>query len=186
MKDATCPLEVKDIAISIIKKYHRGLPIHGEKPKTLKDRILEKTEIKINGCWIWKGAKSGSPSKNIRYGYINIDGKARRVHRVFYELYYNADIKGKTLMHSCDNPSCINPEHIFVGTPQDNMDDMINKGRDRHPRGEANKSKLNEKDIFEIKEMREQGETFVAIAKEFDISATHARNIVNNKKWKHV
>lgn len=75
-----------------------------------------------NECWLWKGA-----SKN-GYGVIWQDGKHKYAHQVSY-LLYKGDINDKCVCHTCDNPLCINPNHLSLGSHQENMMDMVRKGR---------------------------------------------------------
>ncbi len=80
-----------------------------------------------NECVIFKGLKD----KN-GYGRIIINGKPIKAHRLAYRLYHPKSgnkIRYKLICHHCDNPSCINPEHLFIGTPKDNTQDAVNKGR---------------------------------------------------------
>lgn len=93
---------------------------------SLQDRFHGKYEIQSNGCWFWKG------SKNFKgYGYIwggpDI-GKKLAAHRVSYEMHCGPIKEGMVVGHTCDNPSCVNPEHLHQMTPQENMDDKIAKG----------------------------------------------------------
>lgn len=93
---------------------------------SLLDRVLNKVEIDNNtGCWEFQGGKN-----NLGYGMIRDDKKMRTAHRVSYEEHNNTKIpKHLIVMHSCDNPCCVNPAHLSLGTRTDNVRDMINKGR---------------------------------------------------------
>lgn len=90
----------------------------------VKRRLLIDSEEDENGCWIWKAVK------NYRgYGHISFRNYPRRSHRVSYTVHKGEIPKGMLVLHKCDNPSCINPDHLFLGTHQDNMNDMKKKGR---------------------------------------------------------
>lgn len=101
------------------------MPFHH--PRSVVDRLWEKV-IKGEGCWLWTGAKSEK-------GYGNIFKKrgngrtAVMVHRVSYEIHFGEIPEGLFVLHRCDVPACVNPSHLFLGTAQDNVDDMIAKGR---------------------------------------------------------
>jgi len=98
----------------------------GDMNVSLLDRVLNKVEVNnTTGCWEFCGGKN-----NLGYGMIRDDKKMRTTHRVSYEEHTNTKIpKHLIVMHSCDNPCCVNPAHLSLGTRQDNMQDMINKGR---------------------------------------------------------
>jgi len=78
-----------------------------------------------NGCWIWQG----QAGKTSPYGQIKAFGKFVLTHRLSYELYNGKIPEGMVICHHCDNPLCINPDHLFCGTMKDNAQDMIKKGR---------------------------------------------------------
>lgn len=92
----------------------------------IKSRLLNQIRINIaNGCWEWIGKTWGGG-----YGYIWYKGKTVSAHRVSANVFFNFDIFSKFLVcHKCDNPSCINPNHLFIGTQDDNMKDMAKKNR---------------------------------------------------------
>lgn len=92
---------------------------------TLLDRLLNKIVInEVTDCWEFQGGKN-----NIGYGMIRDDKKMRTTHRVSYEEHIGPIPIGLVVMHSCDNPICCNPNHLSVGTHQQNTDDMIKKNR---------------------------------------------------------
>lgn len=82
--------------------------------------------IAESGCWEWIGSKYSSG-----YGQTSINNKKFTAHRISYELFIGDYIKGMDICHSCDNPSCVSPFHLFLGTRLENMQDMVAKGRGR-------------------------------------------------------
>lgn len=105
---------------------------------TLIERLLEKIEInKVTDCWEFQGGRN-----NLGYGMIRDDKKMRTAHRVSYEEHSQTKIpKHLIVMHSCDNPCCVNPQHLSLGTRSDNTRDMINKGRGKSFGGTGMKGK---------------------------------------------
>jgi len=95
------------------------------------DRIERKiVRIPFSGCWIWIGAAN-------RYAYSYMNGRVVRLHRALFELAGNVIPTGMELLHSCDIGVCVNPDHLSVGTHQDNMTDMVQKGRSKSTTGSA-------------------------------------------------
>lgn len=93
---------------------------------TLLERLLSRISInQISDCWEYQGGKN-----NVGYGMIRDEKHMRTTHRVSYEEHNNTSIpKGLCVMHSCDNPCCVNPAHLSLGTRKDNTQDMLRKGR---------------------------------------------------------
>ena len=93
---------------------------------TLIERLLEKIEInQYTNCWEWRAGKN-----NLGYGMIRDEKRMRTAHRVSYEEHNQTVIPSNlVVMHSCDNPACVNPQHLSLGTRSDNTQDMIKKGR---------------------------------------------------------
>lgn len=139
--------------------------------------------IAKNDCWIWTGYRD----KN-GYGSVsNGRGKSGiRAHRFSYELFKGEISQGLYVLHKCDNPSCVNPDHLFLGTPKENYEDSKNKGR--NTRGEKQKkSKIKDVDVIEIRKLYSTGEkTFADISKMYGISRTTAHRIVKKMIWKHI
>jgi hypothetical protein len=148
-------------------------------------RFLTKVIKCENGCWEWTFYKDKDG-----YGIY----KQRRAHRVAYELWKGKIPVGQLVRHKCDNPPCVNPEHLEIGTQSDNMRDMVERGRHRAktcsqsiPRGEKHaNSKLTEDDVREIRILRGFGFTFKELGNMYGICRQLATDIVYMKRWKHV
>lgn len=134
-----------------------------------------------DGCWPWVG---GCYKTRGGYGMASRGGKTYRAHRLAFELVHGRKPEG-FVCHTCDNPPCCNPSHLFEGTPAENMKDKISKWRHRH--GERHpKAKLTEKDIFEIRNLRAAGETLVSLGARFGVCHSTIGRIVTDKNWVHL
>lgn len=97
--------------------------------KTAIEKLIENIEkIPESGCWLFQGNLT-----NGGYGLVNAESKSQLAHRVSYAHFYGGIPDGLFVLHRCDVRSCCNPHHLFLGTHQDNMDDMIKKGRNKLP-----------------------------------------------------
>jgi hypothetical protein len=143
------------------------------------DRFLEKVSPEPNtGCWIWTAS-----TRRDGYGRFRVEGCTVLAHRVSYELSVGP-IGDKHVLHKCDNPACVNPDHLFLGTNADNMRDRNAKGRQARQRGEANGSaKLSREDVLAI---RGDPRTATAVAKEYGVHNATVSQIKRRKTWGHI
>lgn len=145
----------------------------------IKEYMLTKSTSLSNGCIEWIGARNKG-----RYGTINIAGKSILVHRLSYYIYVGPFDVSLLVCHKCDNPSCINPEHLFLGTNKDNVDDMMNKKRHRTLRGEDHTNhKLTEEQVKEIFHSKLK---LSEIASQYNIHKHLAFLIKKKQIWKHL
>lgn len=142
--------------------------------------------ITENGCWEYQGyLREGG------YGYFSIDcaelhPKKRkfRAHRVAYAFFSGVDPGEKFVCHACDNPRCINPGHLFLGTPMDNTRDMMEKGRNADQAGGSNNNaKLTEDKVRIIIKRIMDGEQNMVIADDFGVTHHVISNIRRGKAW---
>jgi hypothetical protein len=148
---------------------------------TTLQRIENMTFYGPDGCWYWTGYLNAKG-----YGCIRVSRKTLLAHRVNYELLVSPIPSGLIACHSCDNPSCINPHHIFIGTMSDNMKDMVIKGRSPKNLGEKNPNRiLTAELVLEIR-AKKSTMTYKAISSTYGITKDYAWNLVHNKSWKHI
>ena len=145
--------------------------------------FMEKVYHSKGGCWIWKAAKDKD-----KYGLHSFRGnKNSRAHRVSYTLYIGEIPRGKQVLHRCDNPSCVKPEHLFLGTPKDNMLDKVSKGRAKGAEGVDHwSSKLNPSKVSEIVYLVRQGWPHKTVSEVYEVSASTINRIMCGYVWSKV
>jgi len=146
----------------------------------LKERLENLTEyIPECGCWILMTSTDTSG-----YARLGVNGKLRLAHRVSWEVHIGPIPEGVCVLHRCDTPSCVNPNHLFLGTKRDNTQDCINKKRRPVFNGEPHgMSLLSEEDVLKIRvDKRFQK----SIAIEYGIDRTTVSDIQRKKTWKHL
>jgi hypothetical protein len=136
------------------------------------------------GCWIWLSA--GAPGKyGFRYGAMVLQGKTIRATKYSYENFIGPVQDGMLLCHKCDNPPCVNPGHLFIGTAEDNTQDKVNK--DRHLWGEKHpKAKLTKDKVEEIRYMIASGLGVSEVGRMMRIPKQRISEISNYKRWKRM
>lgn len=143
------------------------------------ERIAEKSKPVASGCVEWIGGKDKDG-----YGKISINGKPDRAHRVSYAAHHGAIPAGLFVLHHCDNPPCVNPQHLYAGDQLQNESDKRNRGRG--PAGSRNvKAKLTEDQVQHIRELlNANNQSGAQIARMFNIDKTTVSRIKLNKSWK--
>jgi len=131
-------------------------------------------------CWNWNGSKSP-----FGHGYIRLPGRKGKlvmVHRIIFELYRGEIPKGMSVLHRCDNPACVNPEHLWIGTKSENTYDMIVKGRYKGGHGRA----LNHAQVLEIRRLHSNGFSVSQLSKMFSICKRQIWKIHTGRSWKSI
>jgi hypothetical protein len=130
-------------------------------------------------CWEWQGTR-----QSYGHGLLSVAGKNLKAHRISYEIHVGPIPAGLIIRHRCDNPPCVNPAHLEVGTRQDNVHDRDSRGRHWALSGEEhNMARLTWADVDEIRSLAARGESKTGLARRFGISRTHVYRIVLNKSW---
>jgi hypothetical protein len=136
----------------------------------------------LSGCWIW----AASTDKD-GYGWFQLNGKACQAHRISYTIHNGEIPEGMCVLHRCDNPSCVNPKHLFLGTLKDNAQDRVQKGRSRDDTGELNPcAKLTENQVIEIINTPKTYGSGRKLASKFNTSPQNISDIRNHKRWKYL
>lgn len=134
-----------------------------------------------DACWPYMGLLLTSG-----YGQIKVKGKKWATHRLAWILTNGPITDGLWACHTCDNRRCVNPAHLFLGTPADNSRDMAEKGRAMRGEGHYN-TRLTESDIRTIRAMRANGRfTLRQVAEKFDITEGGVSMIARRKNWRHI
>jgi len=139
-------------------------------------RFWEKVD-KTDTCWLWQAGRHTDG-----YGMFKIAGKQRRAHRVSWEMHNGTIPEGLGVLHKCDVRNCVNPEHLFLGTPADNQADMWEKGRGL--RGRPNPlAKLTPDDVRTMRQERASGTTLAVLASKYRVTYQAIWLAVTKKTW---
>ena len=133
-------------------------------------------------CWLWTGYRD-----RWGYGVASRDKRAILAHRLAYELTYGPIPAGQVVCHRCDNPACVRPDHLWLGTPLDNERDKIAKGRKHTQRGARNsRAKLTAQDVTAIRAAHDAGQNADALASAYGVTAYTIHDIVTFRSWRHL
>ena len=150
--------------------------------KSFWSNVIPKTQSE---CWNWNGFKNEDG-----YGHIGVIGYNIRTHRLSWMIHFGPIPNGVCVCHRCDNPACVNPSHLFLGTVQDNVTDRHLKGRSRggsQPGESHNMAKLKDDDVRQIfNEARSRSSTQREIAKKYGVTQSAISNILTGKLWRHL
>jgi hypothetical protein len=165
------------------------------------NRFWDRVDIRNDSdCWEWVGTKGSAG-----YGYLYLNGIKLTVTRVMWMVKVGKIPSGHIICHKCDNPSCVNPNHLFVGTFKDNSADMTLKGRNgshakpenlfrgKHqntepwPRGEKHfRTKITKDDVLLVRKLNAEGFSGVEISKKTGVKYHTVSDILLNRSWTHV
>lgn len=145
-------------------------------------RLLDRYEVAASGCWEWTGYKANG------YGRLTVGRQCWLAHRLSYALHYGDLPADSLICHHCDNPACINPEHLYAGDIVTNVADRTRRGRHVATLGErSGNTELTADDITELRARYAAGGiSQLALARHYGISQSEAWNIIHRRRWRHV
>jgi len=154
------------------------------KPRSLtpKERFWSHVK-KTDGCWLWTATKAGA------YGQTTVQGRSVPAHRHAWMIEHGAIPDGLLVLHKCDEPLCVRPEHLFLGSQSDNVRDAFNKGRMAQPNhgqliGERNgRAKLTSDQVRMVHASKKSA---YQLAREMGVSAGAIRHIRHGRNWRHL
>lgn len=153
------------------------------------DRLKATTVVNtVSGCWEWQGSKHNGYGRTIVGSRKDGTRHTISAHRLAYETWKGTIPVGFEVCHKCDNPSCINPDHLFIGTRQDNINDRERKGRNVVKVGEEQaRSKLTKKNVKDARwERAYVGTSYQKLADKYGVSKKTIQNAINGATWKCV
>lgn len=137
-------------------------------------------------CWVWKRFTTEKG-----YGKVGFSNKVQRAHRVAWFIAKGKIPNGLLVLHKCDNPPCVRPSHLFLGTAIDNTRDAMRKGRLKYKAlhrigAEHGMARLSEDDVLSIRRLCKNGAEFKSLAKLYAVSATQIWRIAHRLSWRHI
>lgn len=146
-----------------------------QRKATFWDRVA-----KGHGCWEWQGARDG-----YGYGALSVNGRVELAQRFAWEITHGPISAGFVVRHKCDNPPCVRPDHLELGTRRDNQQDMVQRGRSA--RGEKNHlARMTADLVVEVRHLAAAGVSIAEIERRTGISYNALHCAITRKTWKHV
>jgi len=170
------------------------VPTLENKDEKIRQLIMDNSVPEPNsGCWLWTGTLSGGDELR-GYGVFDFMKKSYKAHRASYEVFNGTIPEGLLIRHDCDQRTCVNPQHLSVGTKKDNADDMVRRGRWMGVRKDFNNvsgensynAKFNESQVREIRSLRDSGMKGVDVAKMFNTTPVQVCKLYKRTRWKHL
>lgn len=158
---------------------------HPAHPDHLVRRLINGLDAAPDGgCWVWRRSRN-----NYGYGTLRLAGRNVYAHRLAYALACGGIPTGQQVLHSCDNPPCINPDHLSLGSPKRNMSECVQRGRHNPPpaprRGSQNPAaKLSDDDVKEIRKLLSRGMPQREISERFGVSQSQVSNVNLWRNWR--
>lgn len=159
--------------------------------RSAEDRFWANVQIaEGDACWLWRAGKNG-----VGYGRMRFNGRGDRAHRVSYQLTFGVIPEGLFVLHKCDTPACVRPDHLFLGTQAQNLGDMVTKGRhgtlrkpESVPRGDRHwASKLTEEAVRAIRADHRAGlGTCREFASKLGVHVATIDRVLRGKSWRHI
>lgn len=176
-------------AKAMCQQHYRRMREHGNPFVQLQAQLHGKTAeerfnhyvIKCDGCWDWSGSKDVNG-----YGRLNINSVPALAHRVSWAVHNGPIPEGKHVLHKCDNPSCSNPDHLFLGTHRENVADKMQKDRHRYGVSKGEKHGCSKLTEDQVREIRASKGSSLIIAKQYGVSGRTVREIRTRQSWAHL
>lgn len=174
---------LKNYGKGFCKKHHQWHWKRGLLPKDTPDEIAFFAQVAfepMSGCWLWEGSRHSHG-----YGLFHRGGSCGGyAHRFSYEMANGPIPTGLEVRHTCNNTSCVNPDHLVVGTHKENMEDMARAGTQKGTKNPA--AMVTHEQVLEIRSRRMQGEKYKDIAVDYGMSPSSVRSIAVGINWKHI
>lgn len=135
---------------------------------------------KTESCWIWTGGK-----RRKGYGVLHWNGKGQSAHRIAYELAHGPVPQGMHVLHSCDTPACVRPDHLRAGTNKENHEERSRKGRSAKGEG-CGRATIGFDDVRAIRAARIAGVGLAALGSVYGLTPGHIRDIASGRRWGQV